>query len=66
MNEIGRYKVEIYRALQPNPIQSDMLTAERTFAVEGRRFQAVFVADRDPAASSEVQQLTVVWIEELR
>jgi len=65
MEEIGRLKVEIYQALTPNPREPDMLTLERVFTVEGRRFRASFAADREQIdASSGVQPLRVLWIDE--
>ncbi len=65
MEEIRRQKVEIYQALEPNPLQPDMLTSEMVFTVEGRRFRALFATDQlQINASSEVRRLRVLWIDE--
>ena len=42
MDAISENDEEIYRSLAPNPLEPDMLVAERTFRVEGRDYRVTF------------------------
>ncbi len=65
MEEIRRQKVEIYQALESNPLEPDILTSEMVFSVDGRRFRAFFGSDQQQSdASSDVRRLRVLWIDE--
>ena len=46
---IKEQKGEIYKSLAPNPLEPDMLVAERTFQVEGHDYVVIFGIDRKRA-----------------
>ena len=49
MDAIAEKKEEIYKSLRPNPLEPDMLIAERTFRVGGRDYVATFGIDQQRA-----------------
>jgi hypothetical protein len=46
MDAIGAKKVEMFDALQPNPLLPELLTATGSFFVEGSVYQVIFACDR--------------------
>lgn len=52
MDAIAEKKEEIYKSLAPNPLEPDMLVAERTFRVEGRDYVVTFGIDKQRASQN--------------
>jgi hypothetical protein len=59
MDAIAENKEAIYKSLAPNPLEPDMLVAERTFRVEGHDYAVTFGIDR-PRASQNVFRVMYV------
>lgn len=62
MREIGLHKEELFQSLAPNPLEPDMLTVEREFLFENRRFWVICASDSHQSAEN---RLRVIYIEEL-
>lgn len=62
MEEIGRHKQELFDNLAANPLEPDMLTVERDFICENRRFRVICAAHEQRGTNNG---LRVIRIDEL-
>jgi len=67
MDEIGRKKVEVYKALAPDLAHPGFLTGEKLFTIDKRRFNVVFEADESKVDHKrDVYPMHVLRIDELK
>jgi hypothetical protein len=59
MEAISEHAVEVYKSLAPNPLEPDMLVAERTFRVEGCEYRVTFGVEKWRASQNVVRVMRV-------